>query len=160
MLLIRCTNRRKKFLFLSATPEIQLIERLEKAGFRCQAINPIAQNKYQFPDTSEQQLEAANWRQIARKIQLNFIPLDSSAKASETWLRENSNLILDQFQQHPGSKGAIVLNTIAAVKRLTPFFQELLHPYGLTVGENTGLSGKSEKEAIALGRFSSWHKHH
>lgn len=151
MLLIRCTNRRKKFLFLSATPEIQLIERLEKAGFRCQIINPIAQNKYKFPDTSEQQqLEAENWRQIARKIQLNFIPLDSSAKASETWLRENSNLILAQFQQHPGSKGAIVLNSIAAVKRLTPFFQELLHPYNLTVGENTGLSGKSEKERSLL----------
>ena len=50
-----------------------------------------------------------------------------------------------QFQ-HPGSKGAIILNSIAAVKRLTPFFRELLEPHGLTVGENTGLSGKGEKE--------------
>ncbi|HEY9662812.1 MAG TPA: type I-D CRISPR-associated helicase Cas3', partial [Allocoleopsis sp.] len=50
-----------------------------------------------------------------------------------------------QFLQHPGTKGAIILNSIAAVKRLTPFFRQLLDPYGLTVGENTGLSGKEER---------------
>ncbi|MEA5503840.1 type I-D CRISPR-associated helicase Cas3' [Halotia wernerae UHCC 0503] len=148
MLLIRCTNRRKKFLFLSATPDTNLIGRLEKAGFSCKIINPIEQNKYQFPDTPEQgqQLQAQGWRQVARTILLNFIPLESSFKASETWLKENSGLILAQFQQYPGSKGAIILNSIAAVKRLKVFFQDILKPYGLTVGENTGLSGKGIKE--------------
>jgi CRISPR-associated endonuclease/helicase Cas3 len=148
MLLIRCTNRRKKFLFLSATPDSNLIGKLETAGFRCQEINPIDENKYQFPDTpeQEQQLKTQEWRQVARTISLNFIPLEPSFKASEAWLKENSNLILAQFQQHPGSKGAIILNSIAAVKRLTPFFQGILQPYGLQVGENTGLSGKAEKE--------------
>ena len=147
MLLIRCTNRRKKFLFLSATPNEQLVQRLEAAGFRCQQINPIQENKYQFPDTPNHcyQLRSQGWRQVTREITLHFIPLEPSSKASETWLRENSNLILAQFQ-HPGSKGAIILNSIAAVKRLTPFFRELLEPHGLTVGENTGLSGKGEKE--------------
>ncbi|MCL6435914.1 MAG: type I-D CRISPR-associated helicase Cas3' [Leptolyngbyaceae cyanobacterium HOT.MB2.61] len=148
MLLIHCTNRRKKFLFLSATPDEQLIQRLRKAGFRCKVINPIEQEKYQFPDTLEQQkwLESANWRQVARSIQLNFIPLDSSVKASEVWLKDNTHLILSYFQQHPGSKGAIILNSIAAVKRLTPYFQELLYPLGLSVGENTGLSGRAIRE--------------
>ncbi|BAY41306.1 DEAD/DEAH box helicase-like protein (plasmid) [Nostoc sp. NIES-2111] len=148
MLLIRCTNRRKKFLFLSATPDGNLIGRLKLAGFRCQEINPIEENKYQFPETieQEQQLKTEGWRQVARTISLNFIALEPSFKASETWLKENSNLILEQFQQYPGSKGAIILNSIAAVKRLTPFFQEILQPYGLKVGENTGLSGKAQKE--------------
>lgn len=148
MLLIRCTNRRKKFLFLSATPDRQLIERLEKAGFRCQQINPIEENKYEFPDTLEQgqRLQAQGWRQVSRTISLNFIPLEPTVKASETWLRENSDLILAQFQKYPGSKGAIILNSIAAVKRLTSFFREILQPYGLRVGENTGLSGKTAKE--------------
>lgn len=54
-------------------------------------------------------------------MQLQFIPLESTSKASETWLRCNTDLILKQFQQHLGSKGAIILNSIAAVKRLTPF---------------------------------------
>lgn len=148
MLLIRCTNRRKKFLFLSATPDKHLIQKLEKAGFRCQQINPIEEDKYKFPNTKEeeQQLQTEKWRQVSRSIALNFIPLEPSFKASETWLRENSNLIVEQFQKYPGSKGAIIFNSIATVKRLVPFFKEILQPYGLIVGENTGLSGKTAKE--------------
>lgn len=148
MLLINCTNRRKKFLFLSATPDTEFITRLQQAGFRCAEVNPLEQNKYQFPNNleQEQELRNQNWRQVSRSINLNFIPLEPSFKASEVWLRENSNLILDYFLNNPGSKGAIILNSIAAVKRLVPFFQEILQPHGLTVGENTGLSGKTAKE--------------
>jgi CRISPR-associated endonuclease/helicase Cas3 len=152
MLLIKTTNRDKKFLFLSATPNKQLIDRLKLASFRCKEINPIEENKYQFPDTKAQcqQLNAQGWRQVSREIFLQFISLESSNKASETWLKENSDLILAHFQQYPGSKGAIILNSIAAVKRLTSFFRELLQPNGLVVGENTGLSGKEEKERSLL----------
>jgi CRISPR-associated endonuclease/helicase Cas3 len=148
MLLIRATNRRKKFLFLSATPDQQLIQRLKDAGFRCQVIDPLEQNKYQFPETPEQQQQLKNdgWRQVARSIDLSFAPLEPAAKSSENWLKDNAEKILQQFQEHPGSKGTIILNSIAAVKRLTPFFQALLQPYGLRVSENTGLSGKTERE--------------
>lgn len=148
MLLIHCTNRRKKFLFLSATPDQDLISKLEIAGFRCKKINPLAENKYQFPAHPEQeaQLQNQNWRQVTQGITLNFMPLEPSFKAAETWLKANSNVIISQFQEYPGSKGAIILNSIASVKRLTPFFQEILQPYNLTVGENTGLSSKEEKE--------------
>jgi CRISPR-associated endonuclease/helicase Cas3 len=147
MLLIRCTNRRKKFLFLSATPDEQMIQRLEKSGFRCHVIDPAKANKYQFPDTfgKQQQLEADGWRQVARAIELHYIPLESTPKASEIWLKENSDCIFTYFQSYPGSKGAIILNSVAAVKRLMPFFQALLQPLGLMVGENTGLSGKEAK---------------
>jgi CRISPR-associated endonuclease/helicase Cas3 len=152
MLLIKNTNRHKKFLFLSATPNKQLIDRLKLAGFRCKEINPIEEDKYQFPDTEAQcqQLNEQGWRQVSREISLQFISLEPSNKASETWLKDNSGLILAHFQQYPGSKGAIILNSIAAVKRLTSFFRELLQPYGLVVGENTGLSGKEEKERSLL----------
>ncbi len=148
MLLIRFTNRRKKFLFLSATPDEQLIGKLQKAGFRCKVINPLEENKYRFPETLEESLELENqkWRQVSRPISLNFISLEPTFKASETWLKENSNLILEYFQNYPGSKGAIILNSIAAVKRLVPFFKELFQEHNLTVGENTGLSGKTQKE--------------
>jgi CRISPR-associated endonuclease/helicase Cas3 len=148
MLLIQATNRRKKFLFLSATPDSHLIERLQKAGFRCCMISPVDLNKYQFPETAEvqKQLIIEGWRQVARAIDLNLVSLEPVAKASESWLRDNAKLVLQQFQQHPESKGAIILNSIAAVKRLTPFFQSLLQPHGLTVSENTGLSAQSERE--------------
>jgi CRISPR-associated endonuclease/helicase Cas3 len=147
MLLICCTNRRKKFLFLSATPDEQMIQRLEKARFRCHVIDPVKAHKYQFPDTSEQQqqLKSDGWRQVARTIELHYIPLESTPKASEAWLKENSDRVFTYFQSYPGSKGAIILNSVAAVKRLMPFFQNLFQPLGLVVGENTGLSGKGEK---------------
>ncbi|MBV6627603.1 MAG: type I-D CRISPR-associated helicase Cas3' [Rivularia sp. (in: Bacteria)] len=148
MLLIRFTNRRKKFLFLSATPDENLIGKLQKAGFRCQVINPLDENKYRFPDSLEEskELETQKWRQVSRPISLNFISLEPSFKDSENWLKENSSLILEYFQNHLGSKGAIILNSIAAVKRLVPFFEELFQEHNLNVGENTGLSGRTQKE--------------
>lgn len=155
MLLIRYTSglkrrdgRNKKFLFLSATPSNQLLQRLDQAGFRYAQINPVAENKYRFPETLSEAklLPTSEWRQVARSIALNFVAIDPSSKASELWLREHATLILEQFQQHPGSKGAIILNSIAAVKRLTPFFQEYLKPYQITVEENTGLSSKTTRE--------------
>jgi CRISPR-associated endonuclease/helicase Cas3 len=148
MLLIQSTNRRKKFLFLSATPDSHLVECLQKAAFRCCVISPVDLNKYRFPETAEAQkkLIVEGWRKVAQSIDLNFVSLEPATKASESWLRDNAELILHQFKQHPGSKGAIILNSIAAVKRLTPFFQSLLQPHGLIVSENTGLSGKSERE--------------
>jgi CRISPR-associated endonuclease/helicase Cas3 len=152
MLLIQATNRRKKFLFLSATPSDSLLKRLDKAGFRCRVINPIEEGKYQFPETQAEAeaLQADHWRQVARPIDLTFVPMEPTSKASETWLKENQEQILNQFLEHPGSKGAIILNSIAAVKRLMPVFRECFAQHGLTVRENTGLSGGQEKaESLA-----------
>ncbi|NER01524.1 MAG: type I-D CRISPR-associated helicase Cas3' [Okeania sp. SIO3C4] len=148
LLLIKNTNRRKKFVFLSATPNAGLIERLEKANFRCRQINPLSENKYLFPENKEevQKLESQNFRQVSREISLNFISLEANSKASEIWLKKNIELVRKHFQNNPGTKGAILLNSIAAVKRLTVFYQEILAKNGLTVGENTGLSGRETKE--------------
>jgi len=152
MLLIRATNRRKKFLFLSATPRDSLLKRLDKAGFRCRVIDPIDEGRYQFPETQAEAeaLQAAHWRQVARSIDLTFVAMEPTSKASETWLKENQESILNQFLEHPGSKGAIILNSIAAVKRLMPAFRKCFAQHGLTVRENTGLSGGQEKaESLA-----------
>jgi CRISPR-associated endonuclease/helicase Cas3 len=152
MLLIQATNRRKKFLFLSATPSRSLLNRLDKAGFRYREISPIDAGKYQFPETQAEAeaLQADHWRQVARSIDLKFVPMEPTSKASETWLKEHQDQILNQFLEHPGSKGAIILNSIAAVKRLTPAFRECFAQHDLTVRENTGLSGGQEKaESLA-----------
>lgn len=140
LLLIRLTNRKKKFLFLSATPNKNLLESLTKTGFNCQEINPLAKNKYKFNSAAE------GWRKVAGEILLKFVALEPNFQASESWLKENNELVLSYFQQNPNTKGAIILNSLAAVKRLTPFFRSLFESHGLTVGENTGLSGKQEKE--------------
>lgn len=151
MLLIKATNRQKKFLFLSATPNEEMIGRLQKAGFRCKVISSSEEDKYRFPSSEQEKadLEADHWRQISRAIALNFVSIEAGSSSSESWIKENAEEILSQFQAHPGTKGAIILNSIAAVKRLVPFLQELFEPQGLTVGENTGLSGR-EKRARSL----------
>ncbi|AFZ37992.1 CRISPR-associated helicase, Cas3 family (plasmid) [Stanieria cyanosphaera PCC 7437] len=147
MLLIRHTNYRKKFLFLSATPDRDFIDRLVQAGFKVKVIDPVAENKYRFPTTQAEasELKKYNWREVSRQITLNFIALESGSTSSETWLKENSDRIIDLFIKYPGSKGAIILNSIAAVKRLVSYFAELLQPLGVNVGENTGLSGQYAK---------------
>lgn len=147
MLLIRTTQSiNKKFLFLSATPDNEFIERLKIAGFRCHIINPEEEHKYQFPITQvdQEEFKAKNWRKVVGEIDLNFIPLEPNSRTSENWLKENAQQILDQFSE-PGSKGAIILNSVASVKRLVQFFKDYLEPHGLTVGENTGLSSKETK---------------
>ena len=151
MLLIKATNRQKKFLFLSATPDEEIIGRLRKVGFRCKVIAPREEGKYRFPEIAEESdaLEANGWRQISRAIALNFISVEAGSSSSEGWVKENAGEILTRFQTHPGTKGAIILNSIAAVKRLVPFLQNIFEPHGLTVGENTGLSGR-EKRARSL----------
>lgn len=149
ILLIKRTNRKeKKFLFLSATPDKDLIERLDKAKLRYKLIDPKAAGKYQFPDTEvrSQELVKDQWRLVTREITLHFVPLESVSKASESWLKDNLEMILQHFLEHRGTKGAIILNSIASVKRLTPLFAESFQKHGLTVGENTGLSSKTVKE--------------
>ncbi len=140
--------RNKKYLFLSATPNEDLLQCLQEAGLNTYVIDPGSSGKYQFPDTSEQcqALEDEKWRKVSRGIQLNFVSLEPSSRYSEQWLKENAQVVLDYLLQHPASKGAIILNSIASVKRLTPFFQGFLKPHGFTVGENTGLSGKTTRE--------------
>jgi CRISPR-associated endonuclease/helicase Cas3 len=149
ILLIKRTNKKeKKFLFLSATPDKDLIERLDKAKLRYKLIDPKASCKYEFPDTEmrSQQLEQDKWRLVTREITLHFVPLESVSKASETWLKDNLDMILQHFLERRGTKGAIILNSIASVKRLTSLFAEAFAKHGLTVGENTGLSSKTVKE--------------
>lgn len=147
MLLIRATNRQKKFLFLSATPDEEMLTRLKKAGFRCKVIAPSEENKYRFPNSviEQEELASNNWRQISRAVTLNFVPVEAGSSSSEGWIKENAEEILTRFKDHPGTKGAIILNSIAFVKRLVPLLQGLFEPEGLSVGENTGLSGRETR---------------
>nr|WP_164929022.1 type I-D CRISPR-associated helicase Cas3' [Gloeobacter violaceus] len=149
LLLMRCTMGRKKFMFLSATPDPQLIERLRLAGFNVREIDPKAADCYRSPEdeAEAQALAAQGWRRVSRGLELEFIRLEPSPRASEAWLRENAPQILEYFRVHSGSRGAIILNSIASVKRLLPHFQAVFATAGLTVRENTGLTGATARRA-------------
>ncbi|MEG3895890.1 MULTISPECIES: type I-D CRISPR-associated helicase Cas3' [unclassified Microcoleus] len=140
ILLIKHTLPGKKFLFLSATPNDLLEEGFSKAGLKYRIIDPVKQGGYQFA-------AGDNWRQISYPINLTFPQkLEPNLRSSYNWILENAETtILKFFQDNPGSKGAIILNSIAAVKTLIPKFKAIFEPLGLKVRENTGLTGETEK---------------
>lgn len=143
LLLIKHTAPSKKFLFLSATPNELLQEFLSRAGLKYKIIDPVFQGAYRFSSDSP----SNNWRQISQPITLTFPQkLEPNLRSSYEWLLENAEtVILKFFQDHSGSKGAIILNSIATVKKLLPKFNDIFAPHGFKVGENTGLTGETEK---------------
>lgn len=120
---------RKKFLFLSATPSPMLVECLQRAG-----VTPtVIQGCYDYSDSCPD-----GWRTILQPAQLHF---HSVGRQTEKWVRDNWTLIAEWFVQHPHSRGAIIVNSVAIAKRLVEFFNELRQAgkFSLTVAENTGL---------------------
>jgi len=140
ILLIKHTVPGKQFLFLSATPNKLLEEFLSKAGLKYRTIDPVKQDAYQFS-------HVAGWRQISYPTNLTFPQkLEPNLRSSYDWILENAETtILKFFQDNPNSKGAIILNSIAAVKKLLPKLKNIFEPLGFKVRENTGLTGETEK---------------
>jgi CRISPR-associated endonuclease/helicase Cas3 len=143
ILLMRHTGGTRKFLFLSATPSEMLQEFLAKSGMRYLVINPASQGAYCYDSPNN----TTQWRQISQPIHLTFPRgLQPTSQSSYEWITENAeNTILRFFLNHPQSRGAIILNSIAAVKKLTTQLKPLFARHGLVVKENTGLTGESEK---------------
>jgi CRISPR-associated endonuclease/helicase Cas3 len=140
MLLMKHTVPNKKFLFLSATPSELLQDFLSRAGLRYTIIDPVKEAKYSFEKQDK-------WRQINQQITLHLPKsLEPNMRSSYDWILEHlENVILRFFQDYPGSKGAIILNSIASIKKLLPHFKVIFEPLGLKVRENTGLTGETEK---------------
>lgn len=67
------------------------------------------------------------WRQISYPINLSFpLNLQPNQGSSYDWILENAETtILQFFLEHPGSKGAVILNSIAAVKKLSGHFKQI-----------------------------------
>ncbi len=143
LLLIKHTSgARKKFLFLSATPSELLKGFLKRANLNYRVINPAEEDAYRFSKD-----EAEGWRQISQPITLNFPnDLQPNARSGYDWIIENAeSLILQFFLDYPGSKGAIILNSIASVYRLLGVLKPLFEQHHLTVLPNTSLTGESER---------------
>jgi CRISPR-associated endonuclease/helicase Cas3 len=142
LLLIKHTAKRRKFLFLSATPSRLLLDFLERSGFSYKVIDPVKDEAYAFSSH-----EALNWRQISQPITLSFPDdLQPNSKSSYDWITENAeSVILNFFLENQGSKGAIILNSIASVYKLMAKLAPLFKQHSLTVLPNTSLTGESER---------------
>lgn len=144
MLLIRrVTGPRqpKRFLFLSATPAPLLTEYLARAGFRVKVIAPAETGGYlHTADTPDLQ----SWRSIIQACDIEFDTLNA-----EQWVEAHLDDALLPFfaQHHPGAKGAIIVNSVAAAHRLVERLRGPFEARGWKVLPNTGLTDKAAREA-------------
>lgn len=134
---------RKKFIFLSATPSPMLLKCLEEAGVKYQVIEGCY--AHAEPVSKEK------WQPISEQIDLHF---HSVGRKTYEWMEQNYPLIADWFTQHPNSRGAIIVNSVALAKRIVAFLKERQQskefPQHLKIGENTGLTGIAEKRFALL----------
>ena len=126
---------RKKFVFLSATPHALLTNLLERGGLRYKVI----EGSY----ASEQR---ENYRCILQPCTLHLHEVSQDAP-TEVWVREHLEDILHFFKENHGSKAAILVYSVATARRLVAFLREYFKPYGIEIGENTGLTSSEERQA-------------
>ena len=149
LLLIHFTtakSQRRKYLFLSATPNDQLLGALRSAGLRCDEVNHHIDTPYLHIETAD----PTRWRKIVNQSDIHF-----ELGYADEWVRAHvADVIVPLFEEHPHSKGAIIVNSVATAKQITWFLRkyfvtpEIITRLGkvLSIGENTGFSSNTERE--------------
>jgi len=128
-------EERRKFVFLSATPSKLFDTLLERGGVRYKRI----QGSY---TSSEQD----GYRRILQPCTLALHEVTQEQR-TEQWVEAHLDEIRDFFEQYPKSKGAILVNSVATARRLITLLTERLEkPYGITIGENTGLTDPAKRK--------------
>ena len=131
-------QERKKFVFLSATPNPLLIRLLEKSGLRYKVITGL------YAEMGDND----KYRRILQPCDISLHAL-SQEKTSEMWIEEHLEELLRFFKLYPSSKAAILVYSPATARRLTQRLEAFFTPHGITVGENTGLTSEEyRREAL------------
>ncbi|HQH37171.1 MAG TPA: type I-D CRISPR-associated helicase Cas3' [Anaerolineae bacterium] len=134
---IRSTAHPHRYLFLSATPGELMLEYLHRSGLEVCEI----QGAYCH---SEARPDPAQWRQILHAATVDFPP----EPRVEVWIEEHLDDTLLPFflERRPSAKGAIIVNSVAAAKRLVAQLKPLLAAHQLTVEENTGATSPARRK--------------
>src|SRR5947209_5275438 len=127
--------RRKKFLFLSATPSTLLNTLLERGGLRYKKIEGNYLSSGQ-----------PGYRRILQPCELELHEV-SQEVPTEQWIEARLGDILHFFEEHPHSKAAILVYSVATARRLYGRLKEYFEPRGISVGENTGLTSWEDRRA-------------
>ena len=124
----------KKFVFLSATPNPLLLNCLKKANLRYEIIEGC------YHDA----LDSKVWSRICAPFDLHF---HAAGRRPDEWVENHYQQIADWFAKNPNSRGAIIVNSVAAAKQICSFLKERkeVGDFPLSVGENTGLSNQEER---------------
>jgi CRISPR-associated endonuclease/helicase Cas3 len=141
LLLIReFSQHKKRFLFLSATPDKLLVDYLEKADFKVKVVNTSARYHH-----TRESLNQNQWRPIIRESDIFFDALTPDYRI-EQWIDEHIDEILQFFREQPVAKGAIIVNSVASAYRLKARLQPEFERIGRRTELNTGLSSDEIKK--------------
>jgi len=123
-----------KFLFSSATMSDALVQMVKRSGLRYREIK----GDYRVEPASD-------WRQVLYPATLNIHKLEKDANA-EVWVREHLTDIVAFWKAcDRNAKGAIIVNSVVTARRIARLLGEELKPYGISVGENTGLTDDQQR---------------
>lgn len=139
LLFISAGNSEKfptKFLFLSATPSQLLTDALDKADIRYRIIKGDYQD-----DVADEQTH----RKILQYVKLEITQSDASSGGILGWCERNLEDIKAFYARNPDSKGLMICNSVFTAKKLHAYLREALADTGITLGENTGLTGQEER---------------
>ncbi len=126
---------RKKFVFLSATPSKLMNGLLERGGLR-----------YKRIEGSYRSTPQDGFRCILQPCELNLHEI-SQDMTTEQWIEAHLEEIHGFFKQHPGSKAAVLVYSVATARRLYKRLKDYFEPLRITVGENTGLTHRDDRRA-------------
>lgn len=128
-------GQRRQFLFQSATPNPLMLRYLERAGLTV----TVVEGRYSHGDSNP---DPDKWRQILRGCDLHF-----AQGTVEQWIDEHLRDTLLPFflADSLHAKGAIIVNSVAQAKRLVQRLRGEFAKHGLTIGENTGLTSRTQR---------------
>ena len=128
-------SERRKYLFLSATPTPVLQRLLTRSGLRYCQIEGHYSSSAQGDD----------YRRILQGCEISLAATNQT-HSTEQWIDEHLPQLLAFFQQHPRSKAAILVYSPATARRLVVYLRAYFAPHGITVGENTGITSREERD--------------
>jgi CRISPR-associated endonuclease/helicase Cas3 len=134
MELIQCSrdsSRPFKFLFTSATPKPEFLDRLKHAGFKVAEVEGAYSNQAQ-----------PGYRQISQGIELTFTHLKDTDTLA--WLTAQSHAIQAILTAESAGRGLIILNSVAQAGKVAALLKQLLP--AVEIQEVSGRIDRQERE--------------
>ncbi len=123
-----------RFLFSSATPDPTFLRMMNRAGIKFHEVRGM------YSSTSGDDL-----RHILHPSSLTLHKLQED-EITEIWLQKNLDIIIKHWQQaRRKPKGAIILNSVVAARKIARILAGQLRPYGIEIGEVTGLVDNQQR---------------
>lgn len=128
-----------RFVFSSATPAPLLLDMVKQAGLKCTTIEGVYATN-----------AAPGYRQVLHQTELHLHRL-AEQQSAEDWIIVNHDKLVNLWRsarcRRP--KGVVIVNSVAAARRITQLLTQELAPHGITVGENSGLADL-ERRRLAM----------